>query len=491
MARADDVRAVLRARRHRRELVRRLVLERPLPEAVAVFVLHVMGLEVRPFHVELLEHQESARETLSLAPRGYGKSTVLTVARVCVEALRDPDIRILIASKTALQAEVFLRAVKLQLESRECVAVFGPQIGRKWDTREIVVRGRTTRWAESTVTTVGALGPVASRHYELIIGDDLVDERNSRTEVQRESLRLWYYKTFYPTVVDKDSRLMLVGTRYHPMDLYGKIAKEDEDIATMVVPALSQDGTTPWPEKFSVERLAALRRKMGTAIFNAQFQNDTELMKGTIFREEWFRHWTEPPEVRADDGSVLPAWHGTDSWVGLDPAATKRTVVLTGRKAESDWWTIAACSRIVGRDAYGPEFYFRHLWRGRVTKAQYLERVRRVFAELGNVVIVACEVSGQQEHLCQDLEAVVPLRRVERTADKVSRAYRLQPFFENGQILFPHKDVRRTAPGDEDVWAAAETELALFPEADHDDLFDAIETAVMASVGGGVTVSVI
>jgi hypothetical protein len=41
--------------------------------------------------------------------------------------------------------------------------------------------------------------------------------------------------------------------------------------------------------------------------------------------------------------------------------------------------------------------------------------------------------------------------------------------------------VRRTL-GDEDTWQALEDELALFPDTDHDDLFDALETAVMASL---------
>ena len=54
-------------------------------------------------------------------------------------------------------------------------------------------------------------------------------------------------------------------------------------------PAIAEDGTTPWPEKFSLEWLEERKRQAGSIIFNAQYQNDTSLMKGYIFRDEWFR----------------------------------------------------------------------------------------------------------------------------------------------------------------------------------------------------------
>lgn len=486
MERSLAARRMLAARTLRREMVRRAVLENGRWD---IFLKHVLGYDLRQFHADLFAHELENRESLSLAPRGYGKSTILTMGRSLYEIVRDPNIRILIASKTALQAEVFLRGIKAHLESnRELIATFGRfQSDAKWDTREIVVAGRTENHIESTVTTVGVGGPVASRHYDLILGDDLVDEKNSRTEVQRDQVRTWFYKTLYPTVVDQTSRVSLHGTRFHPLDLWGNIAAGDQEVATMIVRAIPGDGTTPWPEKFSLERLEQLRRKLGSTIFNSQYQNDTEMMKGSIFREAWFREWSRPPTWTDDDGVQHVGWEKCDSWVGCDPAATKANIILTGRKAESDWWTIAVCSRAYDEDEgdYGREVFFRYLWRGRVTKDDYVRRVAAVYARF-NPVIVAVEDVAAQEYLCQDLEKVVPVRRVSRPNDKVSRAYGLQAFFENGQILFP---AASTLDAEEaDTWRAAREELMLFPDGAHDDLFDAIETAAMATLGGGVEV---
>ena len=54
------------------------------------------------------------------------------------------------------------------------------------------------------------------------------------------------------------------------------------------------------------------------------------------------------------------------------------------------------------------------------------------------------ESVAAQEYLAQGLERHMPVRRVERTRDKVSRAYQLQAFLQNGQVLFPAKHPRAT-----------------------------------------------
>ncbi len=72
----------------------------------------------------------------------------------------------------------------------------------------------------------------------------------------------------------------------------------------------------------------------------------------------------------------------------------------------------------------------------------------------------------------------MPVRRVDRTTDKIARAYWLQAFVENGQILLPDKSL----VGDYADWQALIDELLLFPQGEHDDLFDGLQTMVAGSM---------
>ena len=302
----------------------------------------------------------------------------------------------------------------------------------------------------------------------------LVDEDNARTEGQREKVKTWYYQTLMPCVAGEDSRIYVIGTRYHHADLYGHLSKNDMAGSTLVIPAIDKDGSTPWPERYSLEWLEAKRRKMGSIIFNAQYQNDTTLMKGNIFREEWFRYYEQEPN-----------WAAMRYVIGCDPAATRQDVLLSKDKATSDYWAIVGGAMKPEYTAE-PVVYVRDIWRDRCTKDAYLQQLRRM-KELRKPIEVGIETTGAQEYLAQDAQKFLPVRRIDRTKDKVARAYWLQAFFENGQILFPDKSICR----DYAMVEALKEELLLFPEGEHDDLFDALQTMAECSLNVRLPMEVI
>jgi predicted phage terminase large subunit-like protein len=465
----DLANTILNLRALRQETVRREILDEGRIDLLAS---HALRYEVRPFHLAMLQFQSEAEDTcLQLAPRGYGKSTILTITRAVFEIIRNPNIRILIASNTQLQSEVFLREIKFHLEHNPRVREYFGSFASddKWDIREIVVAPRTSSAKESTITCVGVGGPVASRHYDIIIADDLVDEENSRTEIQRDKVKTWWYKTLVPCC-EPDGKIYVLGTRYHYLDLYGHLIKSEYADKHQVIPAIYPDGSTPWPEKFSPEWLEKKKEQMGSIIFNSQYQNDTSLMKGHIFKEEWFRYYDKEPD-----------WDSMSFFVGCDPAATKRDSVLSSQSANTDWWTIVVGAREVDDDRdCKSDIYLKEVWRGRCTKEEYLTKLREV-NEHYQPVSVVIETVAAQEYLAQDAERFMPVRRVNRTTDKVARAYWLQAFFENGQILFPAKSMASPYAD----WQALIDELLLFPQAEHDDLFDGLQTMVEGAMKYG------
>ena len=185
--------------------------------------------KTQDFHLAMWYHREhncrkkdKQRWHLALAPRGGGKSTILTISDCILRVLKDSNVRILIASKTDDNARGFLSEVKQKLKSQKLIDIFGPQVGDVWNEGEINVASRKAAWKEKTIETVGYTGTLASKHFDYIYGDDLVDEENSKTEVQRKKLLTWFYKILDPTLM-ADGRMYLASTRYHPEDLNGHL----------------------------------------------------------------------------------------------------------------------------------------------------------------------------------------------------------------------------------------------------------------------------
>lgn len=185
------------------------------------FIKNVLGYELRPFHARWLGFQRTNVETLILAPRGHGKSTVCTVAYSLWKLLADVNARILIVSNTAEQAGSLAGEIKLQMQTNEILRhlLGGPRAGA-WRANMFTLAGRTRICKEASVTSSGVEGAIVSRHYEMIILDDVVDEENSHTRRARDKLRTWYAKVLLPCL-EPGGELHILGTRYHPRDLYG------------------------------------------------------------------------------------------------------------------------------------------------------------------------------------------------------------------------------------------------------------------------------
>lgn len=91
---------------------------------------NVMGL-----HKSIISNISGSKSTLDLAPRGFGKSTVGDVDYCITKILRDPNIRIMIGSKTQTQAEAFLKEVRTHFEQNEdLIRIFGD-----WKTSKVNV----------------------------------------------------------------------------------------------------------------------------------------------------------------------------------------------------------------------------------------------------------------------------------------------------------------------------------------------------------------
>lgn len=482
MPRKDLVQLLDRNRKARNEWIKRMVVKHHRVDILAELVL---GYTIEPHHFRILQHQYKHRQGMTLVWRGAGKTTVGTIAWCIFLLILNRDYKILIASKTGSNAEDFLREIKGHFESNEMLReIFGDFVGTKrWDTTAIEVSGRTKPAKEPSINTIGVGGAVASKHYDVILADDLVDEENSRTKHQRDKMLDWYYKVLLPTLNPPDDKdrfigmLRVTGTRYHYEDQYGHLSQGQPDgtggemkgDATLIIPIveikIDRDGNKVevpvWPAKFPMEEINKLRQGMGLIRFNSQYMCDCELMKGAIFRYDDCQVLT-PEEDKALMASIgeLRLYQGVDLAISEDTGSDMFAQMIIA---------IGGPDNLV----YVIDFEEGHKRFPEQTKSI------KTWARKHKPIRTGIEDNAYQDAQIQQLqhedkkensEYKLNISGITTLKDKVTRAMVLSAeIFESKRIRFrpgQHKLIEH---------------LVLFPGFRYKDLFDALDIAITAS----------
>ena len=190
-------------------------------------------------HEELIEwwtRSDAKSHQLSLLPRAHQKS-VLMAYRVAWEITKDPTITILYISSTSGLAEKQLKLIKdilsSNIYSRYWPEMIHPDVGKreKWTNTEICV-DHPLRAKEgvrdSTVFTAGLTTNIVGLHCEIAVMDDVVTGENAYTEEGRRKVRTQY--SLLSSIENPNAREWVIGTRYHPKDLYQNLMEMEEDI---------------------------------------------------------------------------------------------------------------------------------------------------------------------------------------------------------------------------------------------------------------------
>jgi hypothetical protein len=140
---------------------------------------------------------------------------------------------------------------------------------------------------------VGAGGPLTGRGADLLLIDDPIKSaEDANSAGYRQSLRQWYEQVAY-TRLEPNGAIVLITTRWHEADLAGWLLKEHASEGWKVVsmPALAEEnegwrdeGDALWPERFPVETLARIREAIGSAAWQALYQQRPVSAQGNIFR---------------------------------------------------------------------------------------------------------------------------------------------------------------------------------------------------------------
>jgi hypothetical protein len=261
-------------------------------EDFAFFRLRYFGRKSSPWQeraaYEILRLMESPdREYVVMnEPPGSGKSTLFTHDIPCWLIARDRTIRIQIGSRTERQARMYVGRIKRSLERDAPLRADADSLARgisfdaesclQEDFGAFKPEGRTDLWRaealvarqlngvalddkEPTASAWGQDSGFLGGRFDLVIWDDLVDRKNTKSAESKEMIRDWW-DAEAETRLEPGGLLLLQGQRIAHDDLYRycldkKTLDEQPKYRHVVFKAHDEDLCTndhedvkPWPD---------------------------------------------------------------------------------------------------------------------------------------------------------------------------------------------------------------------------------------------------
>jgi len=455
----------------RREWIRRQVINNG---RVDILAREALGYEIQPHHFAIAQHQSRNPEgNLVLAWRGGGKTLIGTITRAIYVLIENPNARVAVASKSMANAVAMLSEMKAKILSERFAEIFGDWRGEKWDDIEFDIKPRTEGMKERSVTAIGVESAVASKHYDVIICDDLVDQKNSRTAHVREQILTFYYKILEPclekvTPYGEPGQMHVLGTRFHPQDLYGHLLKEDYAESSLLIPvwekttdpgerkAVPVEGRSDdsgegeflvsrWEAKFPIEKMVKLRKRMGAINFDSQYLMSCDRMQGRIYDYDDIQWVTEAPPN-------LPRYMGVDLAISQKARAHLFAIVVIAYDHDRD--IVYIVDHFSGKRKFSEQ------------RKLIVDYFRRHKCAKAGVEAVAYQEAMLQELKESDPDVTVVPLRPRGGDDKEARAHRVTAKFEDQRVFFKKG------------LDALVDEIVAFPDGEYDDSHDALLNAM-------------
>jgi phage terminase large subunit-like protein len=173
---------------------------------------------------------------LLLMPRDHQKSALIAY-RVAWEITKNPATTVLYISATATLAEKQLYFIKNILTSKQYRRYWPDMVHEdegkreKWTEREICVdhpKRKAEGVRDSTIFTAGLTTTITGLHFNIAVLDDVVIKENAYTAEGRTKVKEQY--SLLASIETTGAQEWIVGTRYHPKDLYTDLIQMEKDV---------------------------------------------------------------------------------------------------------------------------------------------------------------------------------------------------------------------------------------------------------------------
>ena len=274
-------------------------------------------------HEELIswwQRQDAKENQLVLLPRGHMKSKLIAY-RTAWWLTKHPETTILYVSATADLAEKQLYAIKNIIDSpiyrRYWKEMIHEEEGKreKWAVAEIAVdhpKRKLEGVRDASVKAVGLTSNTTGFHADVVVLDDIVVPGNAYTEEGRSKVSSAYSQL--ASIENPGALEWVVGTRYHPRDIYDTMVnmkeqifdddgdlESEENVYEIFQKVVETDGEFLWAKQkradgkafgFDAKELARIKAKyVDITQFYAQYYNDPNNSEAANINAEDYQYY--------------------------------------------------------------------------------------------------------------------------------------------------------------------------------------------------------
>ena len=430
------------------------------------------------FHTNIYKDlaNNEKRRVLIAAPRGTAKSTVTTLIyplRKAAFKKSDEELFIVIISESQAQSINFLSRIKYHLTySNQFKSIFGnlgPETASKWTHTDIVLANGTRMVAVGTGQRVRGFLQGDTRP-NLIIVDDFESELNAYTPEARAKNRKWLTEAVIPSLSD-EGKIAMIGTVISE-DCFLCWAKESSAWNVLWFSIWDENEKSIWPERFPKERILSIKEEFKSVGningFFQEYMNIAQSPDDAPFQPDWIKlhHWSYKRIqgqncLIKNEGEENEEIKPVEVYTGVDPASSL--------SARADYFVIATIAIDNKSNRYVLDLYRNRIspaeQPGMIIKTFKKYRPRRVKVETVGyqeaLRTAVREIMREENLYIPGLEAGVNPRN-----SKSERLLSLVPLFAKGTFHFRPEDTH------------AQSEFLSYPKGKHDDIMDAIWTAL-------------
>jgi predicted phage terminase large subunit-like protein len=385
----------------------------------------------------------------------------------------DEDLFIVIVSESQAQSINFLSRIKYHLTHssrfKEIFGDMGPNTANRWTHTDIVLANGTRIIAVGTGQRVRGFIEGDTRP-NLIIVDDFESELNAYTPEARAKNRKWMTEAVIPSLSD-EGKIAMIGTVISE-DCFLYWAKESSAWNVLWYSIWNDKEESIWPERFPKERILGIKDEFSSVGningFYQEYMNIAQSPDDAPFQPDWIKlHSYE--YKRIDGQNVIIKNEGLENekikpvelYTGVDPASSL--------SARADFFVIATIAIDSENNKYVIDIY-----RDKISPAEQPQKIIDVYKKF-KPRRVKVETVGYQEALRTAVREIMREEQiyipgleagVKPRNSKSERLLSLVPLFAKGTFYFKPEHM------------IAQQEFLSYPKGKHDDIMDAIWTAL-------------